>query len=102
MAGRTRGICRCDTDGAPHRGSAAAAAGGCVVPREQQGGPGAQRADEMNGQFSSLVVGEREASLNVLQRADIVGSPPAGIQALAEHQLVPDVSAGLRSGGESA
>lgn len=69
------------------------------VPGEQQGGACAQWADEMNGQFSSLVVGESEASLNVFQRADILRSSPAGINALAEHQLVPDVSAGLTSGG---
>jgi len=71
------------------------------VPWEQQGGTCAQWADEMNGQFSSLVVGESEASLNVLQRADILWSSPAGIHALAEHQFVSDVSAGLTSGGES-
>ncbi len=71
------------------------------VPGEQQGGACAQWADEMNGQFSSLVVGESEASLNMFQRADILRSSPAGIHALAEHQLVPDVSAGLTSGGES-
>lgn len=55
----------------------------------------------MNGQFSPLIVGESEASLNVFQGADILGSSPAGVHALAEHQLVPDVSAGLTSGGES-
>lgn len=60
-----------------------------------------QRADEMNGQFSSLVVGESEASLNVFQGADMLWSSPAGIHALAEHQFVPDVSAGLTSGGQS-
>lgn len=52
----------------------------------------------MNGQFPSLVVGESDTSLNMLQRADILWSSPAGIHALAEHQLVPDVSAGLTSG----
>lgn len=71
------------------------------VPGEQQGGACAQWADEMNGQFSSLVVGESEASLNMFQRADILRLSPAGIHALAEHQLVPDVSAGLTSVGES-
>lgn len=72
------------------------------VPGEQQGGPCAQRADEMNGQFPSLVVRESEASLNMFQRADILWSSPAGIHALAENQLVPDVSAGLTSGGETS
>lgn len=71
------------------------------VPGEQQGGTRAQWADEMNGQFSSLVVGESEASLNVFKRADILRPSPAGIHALAEHQLVPYLSAGLTSGGES-
>lgn len=69
------------------------------VPGEQQGGAGAQWADEMNGQFSSLAVGESEASLNVFHRADILRPAPAGVHALAEHQLVPDVSAGLTSRG---
>lgn len=53
----------------------------------------------MNGQFPSLVVRQSEASLNVFQRADILRASPAGVHALAEHQLVPDVSAGLTSGG---
>lgn len=67
---------------------------------KQQGGASAQWADEMNGQFPSLVVGESEASLNMFQRVDVLRSAPAGIHALAEHQLAPDVSAGLASGGE--
>lgn len=71
------------------------------VPGEQQGGACAQWADEMNGQFPSLVVGESEANLNVFQTADELWSSPAGIHALAEHQLVPDVSAGLTSGGDA-
>lgn len=65
------------------------------VPWEQQGGTRAQWADEMNGQFSSLVVGKSEVSLNVLQRSDILRLSPAGIHAFAEHQLVSDVSAGF-------
>lgn len=69
------------------------------VPGEQQGGACAQWADEMNGQFPSLVVGESEANLNVFQTADELWSSPAGFHAPAEHQLVPDVSAGLTSGG---
>ena len=68
------------------------------VPGEQQGGACAQWADQMNGQFPSLVVGESEASLSVFQRTDILGPSPAGVHALAEHQLVSDVSAGLTSG----
>lgn len=71
------------------------------VPGEQQGGACAQWADEMNGQFPSLVVGESEANLNVFQTADELRSSPAGIHALAEHQLVPDVSAGLTSRGDA-
>lgn len=71
------------------------------LPGEQQGGAGAQWADEMNGQFPSLVVGESEANLNVFQTADELRPSPAGIHALAEHQLVPYVSAGLTSGGEA-
>lgn len=66
---------------------------------EQQGGAGAQRADEMNGQFSSVVVRESEASLNVFQRSDILGPSPAGIHTLAEHQFVSNASAGLTNGG---
>lgn len=61
------------------------------VPGEQQGGAGAQWADEMDGQLPSLVVGQREASLNVFQGADVLRPSPAGVHALAEHQLVPDV-----------
>lgn len=71
------------------------------VPGKQQGGASAQRTDEMNGQFPSLVVEESEASLNVFQGADVLRSSPAGIHALAEHQLVPDVSADLTSERES-
>lgn len=71
------------------------------VPGEQQGGACAQWADEMNGQFPSLVVGESEANLNVFQAADELWPSPAGIHALAEHQLVPYVSAGLTSGGDA-
>lgn len=71
----------------------------CVVcaPGEEQGGAGAQRADQMNGKFSSLVVEKSETSLNVFQRADILGSAPAGVHAPAEHQFVPDVSADTTS-----
>lgn len=71
------------------------------VPGEQQGGACAQWADEMNGQFPSLVVGDSEANLNVFQTADELWPSPAGIHALAEHQLVPYVSAGLTSGGDA-
>lgn len=71
------------------------------VPGEQQGGACAQWADEMNGQFPSLVVGQTEANLNVFQTADELWSSPAGIHALAEHQLVPYVSAGLTSAGDA-
>lgn len=71
------------------------------VPGEQQGGACAQWADEMNGQFPSLVVGQTEANLNVFQAADELWSSPAGVHALAEHQLVPYVSAGLTSGGDA-
>lgn len=71
------------------------------VPGEKQGGACAQWADEMNGQFPSLVVGESEANLNVFQTADELWLSPAGIHALAEHQLVPYVSAGLTSGGDA-
>lgn len=65
------------------------------IPGEQQGGVCAQRADEMDGQFSSLVVGESEASLDMFQGVDELRSSPAGVHALAEHQLVPNVSAGV-------
>lgn len=71
------------------------------VPGEQQGGACAQRADEVNGQFPSLVEGQSEPSLNVFQTADVLRLSPAGIHALAEHQLVPDVSAGLTSERET-
>lgn len=69
------------------------------VPGEQQGGAGAQWADQVHGQLPPLVVGQREASLHVLQGADVLGPPPAGVHALAEHQLVPDVPAGWTGGG---
>lgn len=69
------------------------------VPGEQQGGAGAQRADQVHGQLPPLVVGQREASLDVLQRADVLGPPPAGVHAPAEHQLVADVPAGWTGSG---
>lgn len=69
------------------------------VPGKQQGGAGAQWADQVHGQLPSLVVRQREASLNVLQGADVLGPPPAGVHALAEHQLVADVPAGWTGGG---
>ena len=62
------------------------------VPGEKQGGACAQWTDEMNGQFSSLVVRESEASLNVFQRGNKLRSSPAGIHVLAEHQLISYVS----------
>lgn len=65
------------------------------IPREQEGRACAQRTDEMNCQFASLVVEETQTSLNVLQRADVVRPSPAGIDALSEHQPAPDVSADL-------
>lgn len=35
----------------------------------------------------------------MLQGADVLGPSPAGVHALAEHQLVPDVPAGWTGGG---
>lgn len=97
-------VCMCETKRDLYQGSAVGVYRGVFyrVPGEQQGGACAQWADEMNGQFSSLVVGESEASLDVFQRADILRSSPAGVHALTEHQLVSYVSAGLTSGEESA
>lgn len=53
----------------------------------------------MNGQFSSLVVRESEASLDMLQGADVLWLTPAGVHILAENQLVPNISARMTSGG---
>lgn len=72
----------------------------CVyLPGRQQGGASAQRADEMDGQVSSVVVGESEASLDMLQRANVLWPPPAGIHTLTEHQLVPYVPTGCSGEG---
>lgn len=71
----------------------------CCVPGEQQGGAGAQWADQVHGQLPPLVVGQREASLHVLQGADVLGPAPAGVHTLAEDQLVADVPAGWTGGG---
>lgn len=69
-------------------------------PGCQQSGACPQGADKVDGQTPSVCVGEAEAGLDVLQGADVVWPPPAGVHSPAEHQTAADVP-GLCEHGEN-
>lgn len=61
------------------------------LPGSQEGGPGAHGTDKVDGQVPPTVVGQRQPGLCVLQPADIVGFPQAGIHLPPHLQALPDV-----------
>lgn len=58
------------------------------LPWSQQRGASAQWADEVNSQVSSVVIGEGESGLHMLQRAHKIWLPRAGLYTSAEDQAV--------------
>lgn len=62
-------------------------------PGSQEGRAGAHGADEVDGQVTPPVVGQCQPGLRVLQPADVVGLPQAGINLPSHLQALPDVPA---------
>lgn len=58
------------------------------LPWSQQRGASSQWADEVNSQVSSVVIGEGESGLHMLQRAHKIRLPRAGLYTSAEDQVV--------------
>ncbi len=63
------------------------------LPWSQQRGASSQWADEVNSQVSSVVIGEGESGLHMLQSAHKIQLPRAGLYTSAEDQVVSYVPA---------